>query len=130
MKTGDDAFRIWGGIAGIQSTLPVLVTLGLEPTQVARLTASNIAARFNLPTKGGLRFGLDADVSLVDCGQRFVLRQADLLDRHKLSPYVGREFRGKVVRTILRGHTIFTDGKTVGPPIGRFVRPGRAGVEK
>ena len=35
-----------------------------------------------------------------------------LLDRHKLSPYVGRTFRGVVKRTIVRGHTVFHDGKT------------------
>jgi allantoinase len=50
-----------------------------------------------------------------------------LLDRHKLSPYVGRTFRGVVKRTIVRGHTVFRDGKIVGGDFrGRFVRPERA----
>ena len=26
MKTGDDFFKIWGGISGVQHTLPLLIT--------------------------------------------------------------------------------------------------------
>ena len=38
--------------------------------------------------------------------------------------YVGRTFRGKVVRTVLRGSTVFREGKIVSEPMGRLVRPG------
>jgi allantoinase len=128
MKTGDDFLKVWGGVAGVQSTLPAVLTLTppLEPHAVARLTASAAAARFGLtPNKGMIHPGYDADVALVDLGRTFELRREDLLDRHKLSPYVGRTFRGVVRRTILRGQTIFMDGKVVRPPAGRFVRPAR-----
>ena len=67
----------------------------------------------------------DGDLALVDLNQMFELRREDLLDRHKLSPYVGRTFRGVTRRTILRGRTIFLDGKIIGAPGGRFVRPTR-----
>lgn len=30
--------------------------------------------------------------------------------RHKLSPYLGKVLKGRVVKTILRGQTIFNDG--------------------
>jgi allantoinase len=46
-----------------------------------------------------------------------------LLDRHKLSPYVGQTFRGLVKRTIVRGHTVFQDGKMVGDFRGRLITP-------
>ena len=48
---------------------------------------------------------------------------ADLLQRHAISPYIGRTFRGRVRRTILRGQTIFTDGRVTAEAKGRFVRP-------
>ena len=38
------------------------------------------------------------------------LRPEHLKQRHALSPYIGRTFRGCVVRTIRRGETIFADG--------------------
>jgi allantoinase len=40
-----------------------------------------------------------------------------------MSPYLGFEFTGVVVRTIRRGETIFMDGKIVTETKGRFVRP-------
>jgi allantoinase len=126
MKESDDFFKIWGGIAGVQSTLPILLTLGIDPADVARATAWNVAQRFKVTSKGTLQSGLDADLVLINLNLNFELKREDLLDRHKLSPYVGRTFRGVIRRTILRGHTIFMDGKTVGPPRGRLVVPKRS----
>lgn len=129
MKTGGDFFRIWGGIAGVQSTLAVL--LGREPALplplVATLTAARPAGRFGLAGKGCVAVGGEADLALVDTPAAYTLRREDLLDRHKLSPYVGRTFRGVVRRTIVRGNTVFRDGRTVGDFRGRLVRPVRAG---
>ncbi len=125
MKNTDDVFNAWGGIAGAQSMLPNLLSLDppLKPQQAARLTAINVGKRFSIPSKGTVTDDFDADLTLVDLNQTYELKREHLLDRHKLSPYVGRTFRGKICRTILRGHTIFQDGKTVGPPRGRFVVP-------
>jgi allantoinase len=127
MKQSNNYFDVWGGVAGVQSTRAILLTLepplGLE--SVSRLTATNVARRFDIESKGEVRTDYDADFSLVDLDRTFELKREDLLDRHKLSPYVGRTFRGVVRRTILRGRTIFRDGKVVGPPAGRFVRPAR-----
>ena len=68
--------------------------------------------------------GADADVALVDPSATWTLSREDLLDRHRLSPFVGRRLRGRVVRTILRGRTIACDGRIVAPPSGRVVRRG------
>jgi allantoinase len=127
MKTSDDFFAIWGGIAGVQSTRAVLLTREpqLSPERVAHLTAGCPSDRFRVLNKGQTQTGLDADFALIDLSRSFKLRREDLLDRHKLSPYVGRLFRGVVRRTILRGTTVFADGRIVGRPVGRFVRPGR-----
>ncbi len=67
----------------------------------------------------------DADLTLVDLDDTFTLRGEDLLYRHKTSPYVGRTFTGKVVRTVVRGTTVFNEGRIVSGPVGKFVRPDR-----
>ena len=125
IKKDKDFFKVWGGIAGVQSTLQSL--LSIEPAlplpSVANYVATAVTRRFGIASKGALAKGLDADLALVDLWDYFELTRDMLLDRHKLSPYVGRTFRGKVVRTIVRGHTVFLDGKVVSKPIGRFVRP-------
>ena len=83
------------------------------------------ARRFGLaPAKGALEVGADADVALVDPAATWTVAREELLDRHRLSPFVGRALRGRVVRTILRGRTIALDGRIVGEPCGRVVRRG------
>ena len=126
MKTSDDAFAIWGGISGAQSTLPALTTLGLPSEQIAKLTSTNVAERFRVANKGEIKIGFDADLAVVDVDAEYALTRDMLLDRHKLSPYVGRQFRGLVKRTIARGQTIFLDGKSVGTSRGKLVTPVKA----
>ncbi len=123
MKTGADFFSAWGGISGAQATLRALLTLDLPAPLIARLTSENVARRFRLPGKGGISVGADADFALVDLGPAPVVTTDELLDRHRLSPYVGRVLRGEVRRTMVHGRTVFKDGKTVGEPRGRFLKP-------
>jgi allantoinase len=127
MKTGDDFFKIWGGIAGVQSTRSALLEIQppLPLPSVARYTAGAVAARFGIAGKGQIAVGLDADLALVDLWQYFELTRNMLLDRHKLSPYVGRQFHGLVTRTFVRGNTVFRDGKAVGGFRGKLVKPRR-----
>jgi allantoinase len=126
MKSSDDFFGAWGGISGVQTTLRALLSLDLPGPLIARLLSENVARRFRLPGKGGIRIGGDADLALVDLAASGPLTAGELLDRHKASPYVGRTFRGAVRRTLVRGITVFRDGATVGPAVGRFLKPLRS----
>jgi allantoinase len=128
MKQGTDFFSIWGGISGAQSTLRALLTLDLSLPRIAALVSDNVARRFRLPGKGGVRVGADADLALVDVSATRPLAEGELLDRHRLSPYVGRVLRGSVRRTMVRGKTVFQDGALVGGPAGRFLRAQRIPV--
>ena len=128
MKAGEDMFRAWGGIAGCQSLLNVVLDeghhgRGLPLETVAGLLSTNVADRFGFSDKGRLETGADADLTLVDLDETSTLHKDDLLYRHKMSPYVGRAFTGKVVRTVLRGTTVFREGKIVSEPAGRLIRP-------
>ena len=125
MKTDPNFFKVWGGIAGVQSTLPILLSRGpaLPLPLVARLAATSVADRYRLPAKGRIEVGMDADLALVNVDGCFELKRQDLLDRHKQSPYAGRTFHGVVRRTIVRGTTVFLDGKIVGNNRGRLQKP-------
>jgi allantoinase len=128
MKSGDDFFAIWGGIAGVQSTLSILLSRGpsLPLPRVAAVTSTNVAKRYAIPNKGAIDVGFDADLALVNVKACYELRKEHLLDRHKHSPYVGRTFHGVVMRTILRGQTIFDYPRTVAKHAGKLIRPARA----
>jgi allantoinase len=126
-----NVWQAWGGVSGIQSTLPVLLTegalrRGLALERVAELTAAAPARVFGLaPRKGAIAVGADADFALIDPQRTWTFEAKHLQTRSGISPYVGRTFRGAVIRTIVRGRTVFLDGKVVGERgWGRLVKPG------
>lgn len=125
MKSSTDFFDIWGGIAGVQSTLATLATQShaLGPVAISRLTSTNAARRFGISRKGRIAPGYDADITLVDLSAKFELTREMLLDRHRQSPFAGLTFRGRVRRTLLRGATICQDGAVLPGAAGRLVRP-------
>ena len=130
----DDIWAAWGGISGVQTLVPVLLTegvarRGLGWPALVRLTSATPARRFGLyPRKGALRVGSDADVMLVDPDREWTLRGEDLLTRWPTSPFVGRTFRGRVVATLVRGTLVWQDGRLTGKPgHGRLVRPDHGG---
>jgi allantoinase len=128
LKHAGDFRTSWGGVAGVQSTLAVLLERGLDGRRlrfehICALVAANPAARFRIPSKGSLAVGGDADLMLLDTSRSYRLDAGHLFQRHKMSPYVGFTFAGAVVRTIRRGETIFLRGKIVAETKGRFVRP-------
>jgi allantoinase len=127
LKEGD-MFTAWGGIAGVQCTLPVLLSSGchvrgLPLTRLVSLVAAEPAARFRIAHKGRLAVGSDADLALVDPDERHTLRVSDLHQRHQTSPYLNTTFRGRVRRTLRRGETIHADGTITSQGGGRFIRP-------
>jgi allantoinase len=127
MKSGDFA-RAWGGIAGVQSTLSVLIDRGYHCRQlpldrISSLIAAEPARRFQIRSKGSIAIGMDADLSLVDLARSTQLLPEHLMQRHALSPYLGATLRGCVVRTIRRGETIFDSGHITARSPGLFVRP-------
>jgi len=127
MKTGA-IMQAWGGIAGVQSTLAVLLEAGhflreMQLERIAKLTAATPARRFRIAHKGRLAPGNDADLTLVDLRGSYTLEARDLEQRHPISPYIGATFRGVVRRTVRRGETIFAEGAITARTQGTLVRP-------
>src|SRR5437016_1647427 len=127
-RKAGDFWRAWGGIAGVQSTLAVLLDQGyhrrgLPLERIASLVAAEPARRFRIADRGRIVAGACADLVLVDLSATFTLKPEDLLQRHALRPYLGSSFRGAVKRTIRRGETIFDGGKATAQGGGKLVRP-------
>jgi allantoinase len=98
----------------------------LPLTTIASVTAEYVSRRFRVaPAKGSLSVGADADITLVDLAHHATLRAEDLLYRHRHSPYVGKTLHGRIVRTMVRGTTLYREGKIVSEPVGRLVKPTR-----
>jgi allantoinase len=133
-----DIFAAWGGVSGVQSLLPAVFTgalrrgPGIDKRKVAGFVAWRLAAkpaeRFGLsPRKGRITAGSDADIVLFDPDREWTLEPAAVQTRSGLTPYAGRRFTGAVVRTLVRGTTVFRDGEfPAAPGHGRFVAAERA----
>ena len=128
LKSAQDAFAAWGGISGCQTLLALLLgeghrARGLDLDLIARVTSGYVARRFRLPGKGRVEPGADADLVLVDLTVSDELSAEDLHYRHRHSPFLGRTLGARVARTLVRGRTVFADGRIVGPPAGRLLTP-------
>lgn len=113
LKHGEDFFAIWGGIAGIQHGLPLLMDHDLVS---ANQISTNIAQRFRLPNKGGLTIGHDADFILIE-PTTHTITNVELLTRHPISPYAHMTTRHRISATFLRGQRVTAQTR------GQFLRP-------
>jgi allantoinase len=127
MKQRENFFDIWGGIAGVQWTLPALLDIGLDPQRIAALTSANGARRFGIHRRGAIEPGLYADLALVDLNARQIVSEATMFQRHRISPYIGMNLRGVVHKTIRRGEVIYSDGTITAQTRGKLIRPERNG---
>lgn len=82
--------------------------------RVAEITSTAPAEIFSFKDKGHIQPGYHADLVLYDLDAESEVRDEDLLGLIGWSPYAGLKSRGVPVRTLLRGKTVFVDGKVTG----------------
>lgn len=132
MKASADFFSIWGGISGCQHGFPLLLSdaLAMRPVaealpRFAALLAATVARRFRLGAAAGrVAEGGEANLVLLDLRAEHLLSNDELLYRHRQGPYAGRRCSVRVVRTLLRGSTIYAEGRIAsGAPGGHILKP-------
>lgn len=105
-RDAGDFMAAWGGIAGLQFTLPAVWTeakrRGFPLEDVARWTAERTADLVGLE-KGRIAPGRDADLILFDDAALFDLTPDQVLHRHRVTPYSGRRLLGETRRLWRRG---------------------------
>jgi allantoinase len=98
----------WGGIASLQLSLPVVWTeaarRGFNEHDIVRWMSAGPAKLAGLSKqKGKIAAGCDADLVVWDPAEAFSVDPFLLHHRHKLTPYAGRQMRGVVKQTYVRG---------------------------
>jgi allantoinase len=91
--------------------------------QISNLLSTTPAKRFNIANKGKLELGFDADLTLLDLNSSFKLSTEMLQYKHKQSPYLEREFKGVVKRTMSRGRRVFLEGHGFDDAQSQLVKP-------
>ncbi|MCR2807614.1 allantoinase [Paenibacillus soyae] len=129
MKAADNMFEAWGGIAGAQSSMELMigeghVKRGIPLTQLTRMLSREPARRFGLSDrKGEIRIGADADLALLDLNASYVLEREGLYQKHKHSPYIGETMLCAVMATVSRGRVVYNRHTGIeGEPEGNWLR--------
>jgi len=77
-------------------------------------TSAHAAKRYGiLHRKGSIEEGRDADFALIDPEQNWTVRGKELPSRGTVTPFEGMEFRGRIVKTILRGKLIYASDRGI-----------------
>jgi allantoinase len=107
--------KAWGGIASLQLALPVLWTAArkrnIPVTDMAKWLCEKPAILPGLQkSKGKIAKGYDADLVVWDPDKQFLVTEALLHHKHKMTPYLNQELYGAVTHTWLGGQLIFDKG--------------------
>ncbi|OQP33314.1 allantoinase AllB [Pantoea latae] len=116
------------GLTGVETLSPMFFSAahldrGLPLTEFARMTASGPAKAFQLwGKKGAIAPGFDADLVFYDAQQSWTVEGGKFQGLGKWSAFEGMRCQGKVVRTLIRGVTVYQDDRIqVEPGFGQFV---------
>ncbi len=95
------------GILGLQTTVPLLLELVEQGVlswsrMIESLTLAP-ARLLGLRDLGTLQAGKPADLVVLDPKVEFTLRREDLVSISENSPFIGRKFKGKVLKTMVGG---------------------------
>lgn len=99
------------GIIGLETALPLYLRLVDEGvvslnTLIEKFSA-NPAKILGLSTKGSLKVGNDADITIVDLNKEWVVDAGKLKSKSKNTPFDGWNMKGKVVKTIVGGKVVY-----------------------
>ena len=112
---------------GLDTSIPLMLTQMNEGkitlSKLVEACSENPAKVLGVyPSKGALRVGSDADITVVDPRKVGVIRGEDLYTKSKMTMFEGSEVKGRPVATFVRGALVMEDGEVMGESgFGRMV---------
>lgn len=143
LKEGMNIWTAFPGIPGVETLVPVMVSEGynkgrISLSKLVEVLSTNAAKHYGLyPKKGAMNIGSDADFTIVDLDKEWVIdpkeNQASMCG---YTPLEGMKLKGKVAKTVVRGHLVFDDveestlAKLTDEELQRIVHDYPEGVEE
>ncbi len=101
------------GVPNLETTLPLLLTAASEGrltiNDIIRLCHTNPARIFGVTTDPTTKVEVDLDT-------KYEIQNANLFTKCGWSPFNGWSVKGKITRVVLRGKTVFENGKIIATP--------------
>jgi allantoinase len=125
----EDIFAAPLGCQVMQETVPLVLDeafhrRGMRLDAFVRFASTNAARIVGLyPRKGSLLPGADADIVLIDLDAEWTVdAKAQQFSKNPWSPFEGRKARSKIVRTLVRGDSVYAEGEILAEPgFGKFL---------
>ncbi len=115
---------------GVQLRVPLMlqeacVVHGMNLYRLGEILSTNPAKRLGLfPRKGILAVGSDADFACIDLNAPMTVHADDLCAKNKYTPFEGRELRGTIRQTFVRGNQVYDSSGRFpeGAGYGKYVK--------
>ena len=113
-----EGMNIWTafpGIPGVETMVPILVSEGynkgrLTLSKLVDVLSKNAAIHYGLyPKKGAMHIGSDADFTIIDLDKEWTIDVKDEASMCGYTPLEGMKLKGRVAKTVVRGHVVFED---------------------
>jgi len=126
-KKAESVWDVKPGIAGLETTLPLMLTQVnkgcLTTTELVRLASKRPAEIFRLRDRGALSEGCYADLVVIDVKREHKIDSSKFHSKAKFSPFDGWKVKGKPVKTFVNGCLVMDEGEIVAKPgSGQIVR--------
>lgn len=114
-KKGMNIWTAFPGIPGVETMVPILVSEGynkgrIKLSKLVDILSTNAAKHYGLyPKKGAMFIGSDADFTIIDLDKRWTIDPKTQASMCGYTPLEGMELKGKVSKTIVRGHLVYED---------------------
>jgi dihydroorotase len=126
-KESDSVWEVKPGIAGLETTLPLMLTQvnrgQLTMGELVRLLSKRPAEIFRLSGRGTLSRGCPADLVVVDIKKEHKIDSSRFRSKAKFSPFDGWKVKGVPVKTLVNGRLVMDEGEIVAEPgSGQIIR--------
>jgi len=116
-KTANSVWEIKVGVPGLETTLPLMLTLvrknWLTFQRLVEVLAEKPAEIYGLTSKGKIEQGKDADLTIIDYNQPWTITASKFKSKAKFSLYNGWKVTGKPIKTFVNGNLIMDEGEIV-----------------
>ena len=103
------------GMPGVETSLPIMLTQAVAGKcsieQVSNWMSTAVAKAYNIPNKGSISIGYDADLVLVDVENYHLIERKDIVSKCGWSPFEGWNLTGYPVYTIVNGNIVYEKGE-------------------
>jgi dihydroorotase len=114
------------GMPGVETSLPIMLTQAVAGKctieQVSNWMSTAVAKAYNIPNKGAISIGYDADLVLVDLENYHLVERKDIVSKCGWSPFEGWNLTGYPVYTIVNGNIVYEKGEIRSEIKGKALR--------